>query len=126
MQGAFSYGKLPTHYWLFIVLRLMATDTKIGFQPLGDRVVVKPIAKEEKVSAGGIIIPDTVSKEKPMQGKVIAVGPGRYNEDGDGRIPMEVKVGQQVMFKKPWDEPVKIDGVEYYVLSESDITLILK
>lgn len=105
----------------------MATKTtEVKIQPLGDRVVVKPADKDEKVSASGIIIPDTVGNEKPAKGTVVAVGPGRYNEDGDGRVPMDVKVGQKVMFKKPWDEPVKIDGVEYYVLSESDITLILK
>lgn len=105
----------------------MATKTDLNIQPLADRVVVKPSDKgEEKVSVSGIIIPDTVNKEKPAKGTVVAVGPGKFNEDGDGRIPMEVKVGNKVMFKKPWDEPVKIDGVEYYVLSESDITLILK
>ena len=95
-------------------------------QPLSDRVVVRPDEKKEQKSASGIIIPDSVNKEKPAQGTVVAVGPGKYNEDGDGRIPMDVKVGQRVMFKKPWEEPVKIDGVEYYVLSESEITLILK
>lgn len=105
----------------------MATKTDLMIQPLGDRVVVKPADKnEEKVLASGIIIPDTVTKEKPGKGTVVAVGPGRFNEDGDGRIPMEVKVGNTVMFKKPWDEPVKINGVEYYILSESDITLIIK
>lgn len=104
----------------------MATKD-LNIQPLGDRVVVKPLdGKEEQVSASGIIIPDTVKKDKPATGTVVAVGPGRFNEDGDERIPMEVKVGNKVMFKKPWDEPVKIDGVEYYVLSESEITLILK
>lgn len=104
----------------------MATKD-LGIQPLGDRVVVRPSDKsEEKVSASGIIIPDTVSKEKPAKGTVVAVGPGKYNEDGDARIPMEVAVGNTVMFKKPWDEPVKINGVEYYVLSESEITLIIK
>jgi chaperonin GroES len=104
----------------------MATKTDLNIQPLGDRVVVKPADKnEEKVSASGIIIPDTVNKEKPVKGTVVAVGPGRYNDEGV-RIPMDVKVGNKVFFKKPWDEPVKIDGTEYYVLSESDITFILK
>lgn len=101
--------------------------SELKIQPLGDRVVVKPVdGNEEKKLASGIIIPETVKGEKPAKGTVVAVGPGRHNEDGDGRIPMEVKVGQKVMFKKPWDEPVKIDGEEYYVLSESEITLILK
>lgn len=105
---------------------IMATKSKLGIQPLGDRVVVKPDTKGEERTVSGLIIPDTVGKEKPAKGTVVAVGPGRWNEDGDARIPVEVKAGDKVMFKKPWDEPVKIDGVEYYVLSESDITLILK
>jgi chaperonin GroES len=96
----------------------------ISIRPLADRVVVKPMVKEEK-SVSGIIIPDTVDKEKPAKGTVVAVGPGRYNDDGK-RIPMDVKVGDKVFFKKPWDEPIKVDDVEYYVLSESEITLILK
>lgn len=97
----------------------------LKIEPLSDRVVVKPSDKDDKVSASGIIIPETVNKEKPAQGTVVAVGPGRMTDDGK-RIPVDVKVGNKVMFKKPWDEPVKIDGAEYYILSESDITLILK
>ncbi len=97
----------------------------LSLKPLHDRVVVKPADKSEQTSAAGIIIPDTVSKDRPAEGTVVAVGPGRYNEDGDGRIPMDVKVGDRVFFKKPWDEPVKIDGKEYYVLSESEITVIV-
>ena len=98
-------------------------DVKLGVKPLGDRVVVKPLEKDEKISASGIIIPDTVDKEKPIEGQVMVVGPGRYTDDGK-RIPMEVKAGDRIFFKKPWDEPIKVDGTEYYVLSESDITLI--
>ena len=98
-------------------------EPKLGVKPLGDRVVVKPLEKDEKISASGIIIPDTVDKEKPIEGQVLVVGPGRYTDEGV-RVPMEVKAGDRVFFKKPWDEPIKIDGVEYYVLSESDITLI--
>jgi chaperonin GroES len=100
----------------------MAT-TSIGIEPLGDRVVVKPLTSEEKVSASGIIIPDTVDKEKPAKGKVVAVGPGRY-DDGD-LLPMGVKVGQTVMFSKYGYDEVKIDGVEYYILSESQILAVL-
>ncbi len=103
----------------------MAIKSDLNIQPLGDRVVVKP-EKEETVTASGIILADTSGKEKPEKGKVVAVGPGRYNEDGDARIPMDVKVGDKVYFKKPWDEPIKIEGVEYYVLSSSDITFIVK
>lgn len=89
-------------------------------QPLADRVVVKPHeGGEEKVSAMGIIIPDTAEKEKPMRGTVIAVGPGKYDEDT--LVPMTVKVGQTVIFSKYGYDEVKIRGTEYYILSESSI-----
>jgi chaperonin GroES len=94
---------------------------KFPLTPLGDRIVVRPDEKGgEKKLASGIIIPETVGKEKPMKGEVMAVGPGRRSDDGK-RIPIEVKVGDQVLFKKQWDEPVKMNDVEYYILSESDI-----
>jgi len=97
---------------------------KLLFKPLGDRVVVRPYEKEgEKKLASGIIIPETVDKEKLLKGEVVAVGPGRRNDEGK-HIPIEVKPGNTVFFKKPWDEPIKVDGVEYYVLPESDIILI--
>ncbi len=97
---------------------------KFSLSPLGDRIVVKPSEKEgEKKLASGIIIPETVDKEKLLKGEVITVGPGRRGDDGK-RIPSEVKPGDTVFFKKPWDEPIKVDGVEYYVLPESDIILI--
>ena len=101
----------------------MATKSNIGIQPLGDRVVVNPLDKEEKTSAMGIIIPDTVNKEKPMQGKVVAVGPGRY-DDGD-LLPMSVKEGQTVLFSKYGYDEVKIEGVEYYILSEAQILAVV-
>jgi chaperonin GroES len=104
----------------------MATKKALNIEPLGDRVVVKPAEREEKISASGIIIPVASGKEKPEKGTVVAVGPGKWNEDGDERIPMDVKVGDNVYFKKPWDEPIKIEDVEYYVLSASDITFIVK
>ena len=98
---------------------------KLSFVPLGDRIVVVPSEKEgEKKLASGIIIPDTVDKEKLLKGKVVTVGPGRRNDDGK-HIPIEVKPGDTVFFKKPWDEPIKLDSIEYYVLSESDIIGIL-
>ncbi|MBU6388397.1 co-chaperone GroES [Patescibacteria group bacterium] len=94
---------------------------KLSLKPLGDRVVVQPFEKEgEKKLASGIIIPETVSKDKLLSGEVVAVGPGRRSDDGK-RIPIDVKVGDIVFFKKPWDEPIKLNEVEYYVLSESDI-----
>ena len=73
--------------------------------------------------ASGIILPETVNKEKLFTGEVIAVGPGRKNDVGK-RIPVEVQVGDTVYFKKPWDDPIKLDGEDHYVLSESDIILV--
>ena len=97
---------------------------KLLLTPLGDRVIVKPSEKEgEKKLASGIIIPETVDKEKLLKGEVINVGPGSRNNAGD-RIPVDLKSGDIVFFKKPWDEPIKVDGVEYYVLPEADIILI--
>lgn len=97
---------------------------KLSLKPLGDRVVVRPedMGGEKKL-ASGIIIPETVNKEKLFKGEVISVGAGRKNDKGE-RIAPEVAPGDIVFFKKPWDEPIKLDGVEYYVLSESEIILI--
>jgi len=96
---------------------------KFSLKPLGDRIVVLPSEKEgEKKLASGIIIPDTVNKEKLLKGEVIAVGPGRRNDEGK-RIPVEVKPGDTVFFKKPWDEPFKMNDVEYHVISESEVLL---
>jgi chaperonin GroES len=90
----------------------------VKLQPLGDRVVVKPVEGEE-VTKGGIILPDT-AKEKPQEGKVLAVGPGRLSDDGK-RIAMEVKVGDVVLYVKYGGTEVKIDGEELMILSEKDI-----
>jgi chaperonin GroES len=99
---------------------------KLQLVPLGDRVLVRPLEKEgEKKLASGIIIPETANKEKLFKGEIVMVGAGRRSDKGE-RIPLEVRQGDTVFFKKPWDEPVKLDGVEYYVLSESDIILIEK
>jgi chaperonin GroES len=92
------------------------------FRPLHDRVVVKRIEAEEK-SAGGIIIPDT-AKEKPQQGEVIAVGPGGRDETGK-LIPIDVKAGDRVLFGKWSGTEVKLDGVEYLIMKESDIMGVL-
>ena len=88
------------------------------FEPLGDRVVVKPIAREE-VSKGGIVLPDT-AKEKPQEGEVIAVGPGRLSEDGK-RIAMEVKQGDRIIYAKYAGTEIKLDDEELIILRESDI-----
>ncbi|MBT5900017.1 co-chaperone GroES [Pelagibacteraceae bacterium] len=88
------------------------------FRPLHDRVLIESLESEEK-TAGGIIIPDT-AKEKPQEGKVIAVGPGAKSEDGK-TIPMDVKVGDRVLFGKWSGTEVKVDGKEYSIMKESDI-----
>ncbi len=87
-------------------------------QPLADRLVVKPIEREE-VTKGGIVLPDT-AKEKPQEGKVIAVGPGRLSEDGK-RIAMEVKVGDVVIYTRYGGQEYKIEDEEVIILRESDI-----
>ncbi|MBI4282160.1 MAG: co-chaperone GroES [Chloroflexi bacterium] len=88
------------------------------FQPFGDRVVIKPIEREE-VSPGGILLPDT-AKEKPQEGKVVAVGPGRTAEDGK-HIAMESKVGDLVVYSKYAGSEIREDGEEYLIVRESDI-----
>ncbi len=92
-------------------------------KPLADRVVVKPIEEAETIR-GGIIIPDT-AKEKPMQGEVIEVGPGRVNEDGK-KTPMEVKKGDRVLYGKYSGTEVSISGEEYLIMRESDIFAIIQ
>jgi chaperonin GroES len=93
------------------------------FRPLHDRVVVKRIESDEK-TAGGIIIPDT-AKEKPQQGEVVAVGPGGRDETGK-LIPLDVKTGDTVLFGKWSGTEVKIDGVEYLIMKESDIMGVME
>src|SRR5881275_1871485 len=92
------------------------------FRPLHDRVVIKRIDAEEKTS-GGIIIPDT-AQEKPQQGEVVAVGPGGRDEAGK-LIPIDLKAGDRVLFGKWSGNEVKIDGVEYLIMKESDIMGVL-
>ncbi len=101
--------------------------SKSGIMPLKDRVLVRPLTAEEmgRTTASGIIIPETVDKKKPDQGTVVAVGPGKRNEKGD-RVALSVAPGDRVYFSKPWDEPQKIDGVEYYFIAETDILAIIK
>ncbi len=91
-------------------------------KPLADRVLIKPLEQEE-VKKGGIIIPDT-AKEKPQQGEIIEVGPGRVTEDGK-KIPMEVKKGNRVLYGKYSGTEVTIDDVEYLIMRESDILAIV-
>ncbi len=88
-------------------------------RPLGDRLVVKPMSAET-MSKSGIVIPDT-AKEKPQEGEVIAVGPGRWNDDGDARLPMQVKVGDKVMFAKYGGDEFKLNDEEVKILREDEI-----
>ena len=87
-------------------------------EPLGDRIVLRPLAREE-VTKGGIIIPDT-AKEKPQDGEVVAVGPGRVTDEGK-RIPLEVRVGDKVVFNKYAGTEFKLDDVDYVILRETDV-----
>ena len=93
------------------------------FRPLHDRVVVQRVDAEEKTK-GGIIIPDT-AKEKPQEGEVIAVGPGALDESGK-RIVMDVKAGDRILFGKWSGTEVKLDGVEYLIMKESDVMGVLE
>ena len=94
-----------------------------SFRPLHDRVLVKRVKEEEK-TRGGIIIPDT-AQEKPQEGEVIGVGPGARDEDGE-RIPLDVKVGDRILFGKWSGTEVKIDGEELLIMKESDIMGVIE
>ncbi len=93
--------------------------TKVAFKPLGNRVVIEPNESDEQMSAGGIYIPDT-AKEKPQEGTVVAVGPGRLTDDGN-RVAMELSVGDTVVYSKYAGTEYKEGEVEYLVLREDDI-----
>jgi chaperonin GroES len=95
---------------------------KFQLEPLEDRVVVRP-EEEEETTVSGIVIPDT-AKEKPQQGQVVAAGPGRF-EDGK-RVPMDVKVGDKILYSKYGGTEVKVEGDEYLVLSSRDILAVVK
>ncbi len=90
-------------------------------KPLGDRIIVKPISEEEK-SPGGIVLPET-AKEKPQEGEVIAVGPGKLLDNGQV-VPLEVKVGDRVIYSKYGGTEIKIDGEEYVILRSDDLLAI--
>lgn len=93
-------------------------------RPLADRVVIEPLKAEEKTKAG-IILPGSVDKERPEQGKIIAVGSGRTNKDGN-RIPVGVKKGEVVLFTKYGPNEIKVDGKEYLIAKEEDILAVLE
>jgi len=100
----------------------MAKEFKL--RPLEDRIVVKP-GQEEETTVSGIVIPDT-AKEKPQEGEVVAVGPGRFNEDGDERIPLDISVGDTVIYSKYGGTEVKVEGDDYLILSARDVLAVVK
>jgi chaperonin GroES len=102
--------------------------SEINITPLGDRCVVRPLTDEESgtFTSSGIIIPDTVNKEKPGQGIVVAVGTGKWDEDGEKRIPMEVKEGDRIVFSKYGYDEIKVADKEFYIVGESSILAIIK
>ncbi|GAB2886483.1 co-chaperone GroES [Myroides odoratimimus subsp. xuanwuensis] len=95
----------------------------VNIKPLEDRIVVKPLDAEQ-TTASGLVIPDT-AKEKPQEGEVVAVGPGRFNEDGDERIPMDISVGDKVIYSKYGGTEVKYAGEEFLILSGRDVLAIV-
>ncbi|MCY0887624.1 MAG: co-chaperone GroES [Alicyclobacillaceae bacterium] len=100
----------------------MTTATKTILRPMADRVVVRPLKREEK-TAGGLYLPEN-AKEKPQEAEVIAVGPGRYEEGK--RLPMDVTVGQKIVYSKYSGTEIKLDGEEVLILRESDILAIVE
>ncbi len=99
-------------------------EKKPNIKPLGDQIVVKPIV-EDKTTKSGIVIPDTVSKETPQKGVVVALGTGKTLRNGD-KVPFEVKIGDKVLFKKYSPTEVKIDDVDYLIMSQSDVLGIME
>ena len=101
----------------------MATKNAVALKPLADRVVIKAL-EETETMRGGLYIPDT-AKEKPQQGEIIAAGPGKFDEKGGTRIPMDVKVGDKVLYGKYSGTEVTIEGEQYLILRESDVLAIV-
>lgn len=99
------------------------TATKTELKPLGDRVVIEAVEQAQQ-SAGGVILPDT-AKEKPQEGIILAVGPGRKTDKGEV-IPMDLKVGDKVIYSKYSGSEIKLDGTEYLIISEKDVLAIVK
>jgi chaperonin GroES len=101
----------------------VTTATKVVLKPLEDRIVVEPL-EAEQVTASGLVIPDT-AKEKPQEGKVIAVGPGRFDDKG-ARVPVDVSVGDVVLYSKYGGTEVKYSGQDYLVLSARDVLAVIE
>src|ERR1700732_1443297 len=104
--------------------QIVTPATKVVLKPLEDRIVVKPL-EAEQTTASGLVIPDT-AKEKPQKGEVISVGPGRFDDAGSKRVPMDVKVGDVVLYSKYGGTEVKYHGEEYLVLSARDVLAIIE
>jgi chaperonin GroES len=104
--------------------QIVTTATKVVLKPLEDRIVVKPL-EAEQTTASGLVIPDT-AKEKPQEGEVLAVGPGRFDDAGAKRVPVDVKVGDVVLYSKYGGTEVKYSGEEYLVLSARDVLAIIE
>ena len=96
----------------------------VSIKPLEDRIVVKPLDAEQ-TTASGLVIPDT-AKEKPQEGEVLAVGPGRFVDEGEKRIPLDVKVGDTVLYSKYGGTEVKYSGEEYLILSARDVLAVIE
>lgn len=96
----------------------------MNFKPLSNHLFIEPV-EEEKATKSGIVLPETAEKEKPIKGKIVAVGPGKLNEKGE-RLPMSVKVGDMVLFKKYGPDEVEIDDKKYLVGDEEDILAIIE
>ena len=96
----------------------------VSIKPLEDRIVVKTL-EAEQTTASGLVIPDT-AKEKPQEGEVLAVGPGRWDEDGEKRIPLDVSVGDKVLYSKYGGTEVKYDNEEYLILNARDVLAIIE
>jgi chaperonin GroES len=96
----------------------------VSIKPLEDRIVVKTL-EAEQTTASGLVIPDT-AKEKPQEGEVLAVGPGRWDDDGEKRIPLDVSVGDKVLYSKYGGTEVKYDGEEYLILSARDVLAVIE
>jgi chaperonin GroES len=105
------------------VEKVEVDTVSVNIKPLEDRIVVKPLDAEQ-TTASGLVIPDT-AKEKPQEGEVVAVGPGRFNEDGDERIPMDISVGDKVIYSKYGGTEVKYSGQEFLILSGRDVLAIV-
>ena len=97
----------------------------LNIKPLGDRVVIEPIEDDEQTFAGGTLILPETAKEKPQQGKILAVGPGKKDDDGE-RIQMDVEVGQRVLYAKYAGTEIKLDGEKLLIVRESDILGIVE